>query len=92
MLTIQEIRQHHPEKPVYAHFYTTYSNRTANFAEANQPIKASTWKVMLENAFRLCDGVVMSDKESSATWNEHSEYWTATKDFIHSHQKNIVYP
>ncbi len=90
-LTIKEAKRNNPDKPIYAYFYTDYFNQPANFVNSYNPIKESTWEAMLEAAFKICDGVVMSNVGSSA-WNENFGFWQATKKFIEKYRGNIVFP
>lgn len=89
--TIKEAKQNNPDKPVYALFYTDYFNQKENFDDSYNPIKEATWQAMLENAFKLCDGIVIRNIGNSS-WNEDAGFWKATKQFIHSHKDNIVFP
>ncbi len=90
-LTIKEAKRNNPGKPVYAHFYTDYFNQAANFVDSYNPIKEATWEAMLEAAFKMCDGVVMSSVGSSA-WSDSHGFWQATKKFIEKYKGNIVFP
>lgn len=88
---VQEAKRNNNGKPVFAHFYTEYYNLSTFFSDANKPIKADTWRVMMETAFKLCDGVVINSLVNS-TWSEELPFWIATKDFIQAHENNIIFP
>lgn len=90
-LTIREARCNNPEKPIYAYFYTDYFNQKGNFAESYSPIKEGTWEAMLDAAFKLCDGIVMSNI-GNVEWNENFGFWKATQQFIEKYENNIVFP
>ncbi|NGM62646.1 hypothetical protein G5B30_12040 [Sphingobacterium sp. SGG-5] len=90
-LTIKEAKRNNPNKPVYAYFYTDYFNQAVNFVDYYKPIKESTWEIMLEAAFKMCDGVVMSSIGNTA-WSENHGFWLATKRFVEKYKGNIVFP
>ena len=90
-LTIKEARRDNPNKPVYAHIHTDYFNVKENFADYYKPIKEETFTVMLEAAYKLCDGVVMSNV-GNTPWNENSGFWRATKKFINKYKDKIELP
>ena len=90
-LAIKEAKLNNPGKPIYAYFYTDYFNQAANFVDAYKPIKEATWEAMLEAAFKMCDGVVMSSVGNTA-WDDNLSFWSATKKFIEKYKGNIVFP
>lgn len=90
-LTVKEARRKNLDKPVYAHFYTDYYNYTSFFPEANTPIKGETWKAMMEAAFKLCDGVVITSIGNS-TWSNDLSFWIETNNFVQTHKNNIIFP
>jgi|AGTN01.3.fsa_nt_gi hypothetical protein len=90
-LTIKDAKLNNPNKPVYAHFYTDYFNNTNNFPNGYKPINESTFTAMLEAAFKICDGVILTNLTSGA-WSEQCGFWKALQKFIDSYKANIEFP
>lgn len=88
-LTVNEAKKNNPGKPVYAHFYVDYFNQTINFSNAYKPINnKSTFRTMLEAAFKICNGVVLNNT-SSQSWNSNYGFWLATLEFLEAHKNNF---
>ncbi|GEM_PF-143943 len=90
-LTIKDAKINNPGKPIYAHFYTDYFNQTENFENAYKPIKESTFTEMLEAAFKICDGIILTNLKSG-TWNDQLGFAKSLEKFASKHKTNIVFP
>lgn len=90
-LTIKEARLNNPGKPVYAYLYTDYFNTAVNFEDAYKPIKYSTFKTMLEAAYKMCDGVFLTSIGTSA-WSKDMGFWVAVEEFMEEKNNNIILP
>ena len=90
-LAVKEAKLNSHGKPVYAYFYTDYFNVADNFVDGYKPIKEKTFLAMLEAAFKMCDGVIMTNV-GSEIWNEDLGFWKATKQFIEKYKDNVDFP
>jgi hypothetical protein len=88
-LTVAEAKKNNTGKPIYAHFYVDYFNQAINFSNYYKPISnKATFRTMLEAAFKICDGVVLTNV-SSQYWNSNYGFWNATQEFMEAHKDNI---
>lgn len=74
-------------KPVYAFLWPQFHN--SNRFLGCQFVSADYWKLQLETAKKLADGVVIwggwhvcDPKGGPMEWDEKAEWWRVTKDFI----------
>lgn len=85
-LTIREAKKVNEGKPVYVHFNTDYFNIKDNFNEAYTPVEESTWLCMLNAAYHLCDGVILTNLQD-INWSDNFGFWKATRKFLNDKSK-----
>jgi hypothetical protein len=79
------------DKPVYIFIWNEYhdSNKTRQYSF----LEREYWRLELETAFRLADGVVMwggydTPAHKPRVWDEHAAWWEETKFFAQKVMKN----
>ena len=82
---ISEARKYSPAKPVYVFLMPQYHPSARRHPE--ELIDATFWRVQLETAAKLADGIVLWGGKNLArskplAWNENSPWWRVTKEFL----------
>lgn len=88
-LSIQDARK--SNKSIYAYIWPQYYDAPKS-PEYKKFIDPATWTFILENCYRLCDGVVIwssstDENKAIVTWGDPKmmPFWEATKAFIKKH-------
>lgn len=76
---VTEARRLANGKPVYLFLWPAYHD--SNTALAGQPLPADYWKLELDTARALADGVVLWGGYMQQ-WDENAPWWLVTKDFV----------
>lgn len=94
-ITINEIRQRFPNKPIIGYLWPQYYSATGS-PYFKQFIDEKTWRQMLEISYKYMDGVIIwSDKRDDnnkiVKWSDPrvQAMMKATREFINSKKENI---
>jgi len=85
---ISEARQYSPAKPVYVFLMPQYHpSAKRQKRDPEELVDATFWRIQLETAAELADGVVLWGGKNLETrtpleWNENSPWWLETKEFL----------
>lgn len=97
-ITVKEIKKHYPNKKIIAYIWPQYYDKKDS-PYYKQFISPHIWKQMLEAAYTYCDGSIIwssrtDENNQSVFWNDLrvQQIWEVTKQFIHSHKEQIVFP
>lgn len=82
---IKEARRYN--KPVYVFIWPQYADTASDPALRLQYLPAQFWKLQLETAAKLADGIVIWTPSGlgatdAATWNNTAPWWLVTKEFL----------